>query len=53
MKVEIKYKTKFDKATNCYIVYNKRYNISGYGKTLKQAVKMFKSTIDEILTPNK
>src|SRR6478609_5687572 len=52
MKVEIKYKTKWDSITSQYIVYNKRYNISGYGKTLKKAIEMFKFTVDDILTNN-
>jgi hypothetical protein len=50
MKVEIKYKVKYDKASKCYIVYNKRYAISGYGKTLKKAVSSFKLCLDAILT---
>lgn len=38
----------FDKHTGCYVAYNKKYNISGYG-TKKRAIEMFKEQVDEIL----
>lgn len=49
--IEFKFKESYDSAAKCYIVYCKKYNISGYGKTIKQAYRMAKFSINEILTP--
>ena len=32
-----------------WIIFNKRYKISGYGKNRKEAEKMFKFCVDEYL----
>lgn len=46
---EFPIKWKYDKKSESWIVYCKKYGISGYGKTRTQAMKMFKFTIEEIL----
>lgn len=42
-------KVKWDTQSECWIIYNKKYNISGYGPTMKKAKIMFISQIDQIL----
>ena len=49
MKIKFDIKVKAWKEEDSYIVYSKKYDISGYGKTKKRAVKMFNFEIDSIL----
>ncbi|MEK6829723.1 MAG: hypothetical protein AABY15_06405 [Nanoarchaeota archaeon] len=46
---EIKVKVWKDKATNCWIYYSKKYDVSAYGKTKAQAKKMFLIVVSDIL----
>lgn len=45
--LQINISVKFDKPTESFIVYSKKYDISGYGKTLEQALEMFDFTVKE------
>ena len=49
MKIDIKYKIWWDKPSECYLLYCKKYKISSYGKTKKKAKIMFKYVILDIL----
>lgn len=56
IKFEIKVKVIWDHLTECYVMYCKKYNISGYGPTKKAAKKMLIFSVLEILDytkPNK
>lgn len=57
IKTTIKVKVIWDNLTECYVMYSKKYDISGYGRTKKKAKKMFIYGLLEILkytkTPNK
>lgn len=46
---KINVKIWFDEKSNSWIYYNKKYNISSYGKTTKKANKMFHFQLNEIL----
>lgn len=41
IQLDIKAKEWFDEAAKCWIISNKEYNISGYGRTRGQAMTMF------------
>lgn len=45
----VKIPVKVKREAGCVIYYNPKYNISGYGKTAKQADQMFKFCLDDIL----
>lgn len=47
--LEVPIKWKYDEKSKCWIVYCKKYGISGYGKTKQKAEEMFKFTLEEIL----
>lgn len=49
IKIHIRVKQTYDKHTKSFVIYNTRYNISGYGKTKKKARKMFETMIHEVL----
>lgn len=42
-----------DPDTKAWLIYSKKYNISGYGTTKKRAKEMFDFTINEILIKTK
>lgn len=43
--LKITYRVTVDKDTGLYVYYNKKYNISGYGHTPKQAKEMLKACV--------
>jgi hypothetical protein len=49
---KIKVRRSYDVKTSCWIFYSKKYNISGYGKTIQEASKMFLVQVESILTPS-
>jgi len=49
LKLKIKVIWGWDNIAKCYLVYNKKYNLSGYGKTRKKAKKMLIDSIFDIL----
>lgn len=49
--IDFKFREHYDKRVGCYVVVCKKYAISGYGKTIKQAYRMAKNQINEILKP--
>ncbi len=49
--LEIAVKEWYDKTSSAYIIYSKKYDVSGYGNTRKKAHKLFKVTLEEILKP--
>lgn len=49
--INLNFKESYDKQAKCYIVYCKKYNISGYGKTIKSAYRMAKFQIHLNLKP--
>lgn len=54
--IAVKIPVKVKREEKHFIVWNKRYNISGYGNTIKEAVGMFRVCADEALrfvAPNK
>lgn len=50
---KIKVYFRFDEQSSCWIYYNRKYNIYGYGKTTKEADKSFRFTLNEILKHKK
>ncbi len=46
---KVKVKWTKDKATRCWIIYSKKFEISAYGKTKKEARIMFDHQITQIL----
>lgn len=42
-----------DKYTKSYVVYSKKYDISGYGETKEKAINMFNLSVLEILSYTK
>lgn len=48
-KISIDFPVKIFKERNSWIVYNKKHEISGYGKTKQRAIKMFKFCVSEFL----
>lgn len=49
LKIKIKVKTVWDHLTECYVMYSKKYCISGYGRTKKKAKEMFTFCVLDIL----
>lgn len=53
LNIPIRVKFWKDKATGSWIIYSKKFCISAYGKTKRQAKEMFDDTIREILLSTK
>lgn len=50
---KINVKAKKDKKSNCWIIYSKKIDVTGYGRTKKEARDMFIFTLEAILTHKK
>jgi hypothetical protein len=48
----VKAKVNWDKESETWTVYSRQFNISSYGRTMKQAKIMFQSQITDILLSN-
>lgn len=48
----VKAKVNWDKESETWTVYSRQFNISSYGRTMKQAKIMFQSQITDILLNN-
>ena len=53
VKIPIKIDVFWDNLTECFVIYNKKYDLSAYGQTKKEAKKMLIFTILEILKDTK
>lgn len=47
--LKIKVREWFDKKAKCWLIYSKKYEITGYGKTKKKSRKMFDTMLNNIL----
>jgi len=53
IKVEFDVEIWKDKSSKSYIVYSKKYDISGYGRTIERAKKTFEFNVKEYLKHTK
>jgi len=51
--IPIKVRVWKDKQTKTFLVSSKKYDVTGYGKTRKRALRMFEFSVKEILTHTK
>lgn len=47
---QITYEKEFDEVTNCWVLWNEKYNLSAYGATVEKALEMLNVIVDDILT---